>query len=171
MARRGARAVALACCAWAGPAAASDTEVGFERRFSLGIAAGFPSSATLKVQASPRHGVALHIGPTLATSGLHLRLQYDQASARLKTWSFGELWIGWQVGIIVNFVFGEAVGRTAVRPGLTAGVGLDIRLVPAPVSVFVEAGPMLFPFDIAPAQPTTFQPAGLVLCIGGRWWF
>lgn len=158
-------------CAWGSTAWASDTEIGFERRFGVGIAAGFPSSATLKIQATPRHGVSLHAGPTLATSGLHLRLQYDQASARLRTWAFGELWIGWQLGIVVNFVFGEAVGRTTVRPGLTAGVGVEVRLVPAPASLFLEAGPVLFPFDLASSEPSPFQPAGLVLCVGGRWWF
>lgn len=170
MARRGGLVVGL-LAGILPDARASDTEIGFERRFGLGIAAGFPSAATLKLQAAPRHGVSLHVGPTLATSGLHLRLQYDQSSARLKTWGFGELWVGWQLGAIVNLVFGEIVGTTAVRLGLTAGAALDLRLAPAPISAFVEAGPILFPIELAQPETSTFQPAGLVLCVGARWWF
>jgi hypothetical protein len=148
-----------------------DLEVGHTRRFGLGIALGWPPSATVKVFVDPRNAVALHLGTTLGTSGLHLRLQFEQTARRLKSWDWGELGIGWQVGVAVDFLFGQQASATAVRPGVLGGANVELRVAPAPVAVFGEVSPILYPFDLAARQETSFFPVGLVIVAGARWYF
>ena len=160
-----------ACWLLALPAQATEVDIGSKRRFGLGIAAGFPSSASAKILFDRKNGLALHVGPTLVTSGLHLRLQFEQHAMELKRWGFGELWFTWNVGFVVNLVFGEQVARQSVRPGVSAGVGVDLRLVPVPVSVFGEVSPAIYPLDINPPEPTPYLPAGVTVVVGARFYF
>lgn len=153
----------------AGTARAGETEVGTTRRLGIGVAAGFPTAATLKLHVKPTVGLTLHVGPTLVSAGLHVRLQAEHLPARLRRWTWGELRLGWQGGVAVELLFGTAAGRTSARPAVLVGVGAELRLVPVPVGLFAELSPMLFPADVAPATPTGFQPFGLTLVVGGRW--
>lgn len=152
-------------------AQATDVEVGRARRFGVGIAAGYPPSATIKAFVDPRNAVAFHLGTTLGTSGLHLRLQFEQTAKELRRWDFGELGLLWSAGVVADFIFGQQSASAAVRPGLTAGVGVELRLAPVPVAVFGEAAPILYPFDLASQEETPFFPLGFTLVVGGRWYF
>ena len=162
-------AAALLVALVGGAAVAAETEVGTTRRLGIGLAAGFPTAATLKLHVRPEIGLSLHLGPTLVSSGLHVRIQAEHLPARLRRWSWGELRLGWQGGVAVELLFGAAAGRTSARPAVLVGVGAELRLVPAPVGLFAELSPMLFPADVAPPKPTGFQPFGLTLVVGARW--
>lgn len=150
---------------------ASDSEVGTRRRFGLGIAAGFPSSVTMKVLFDRKNGVALHVGPTLVTTGLHLRLQFEQRATELTSWDWGTLGLSWNLGVSVNLVFGTVAAQLPVRYGVLAGVGLDLRLEPVPVAAFVELSPVIYPIELAAPEPSPFLPAGVIVVAGGRFYF
>lgn len=147
---------------------AGELEVGVTRKLGLGVAAGFPPSGTLKLHVDRRYGLALHVGPTLATNGIHTRLQFEHWIVDLRSWSFGVLGLTWHAGVLVNLVFGQAVETQPVRPGVVVGAGVELRLVPAPVGVFAEVGPTLFPIDLLPGA--RFVPLGVDVVVGARWY-
>jgi hypothetical protein len=154
----------LLSAAWSAP-----SEVGTVHPFGLGIAAGFPVSLTFKWMPDGRQGAAVHIGPTLVTTGLHTRVQYEARLKTLKIWDVADLGIGWHTGVLVNLVFGQAATDRAARIGVYAGATVDLRLVPAPVSVFAEVAPVIYPLDLIPGS--RFLPAGINLAVGARWHF
>jgi len=154
----------LTTMAWSAP-----TEVGSVHPFGIGVAAGFPVSATFKWMPDARQGVSVHLGPTLVSAGVHTRVQYDAQVRTLKRWDLAELGIGWHTGVLVNFVFGQAAQQRALRLGVFAGASVELRLVPAPVSVFAEVAPVLYPLDLLP--DSGFLPIGLNAAIGARWFF
>jgi hypothetical protein len=154
----------LTTMAWSAP-----TEVGSVHPFGIGVAAGFPVSATFKWMPDARQGVAVHLGSTLVSAGVHTRVQYDAQVRTLKRWDLAELGIGWHTGVLVNFVFGQAAQQRALRLGVFAGASVELRLVPAPVSVFAEVAPVLYPLDLLP--DSGFLPIGLNAAIGARWFF
>lgn len=145
---------------------AEEIEAGRTKPFGLGIAAGFPPSASLKIHADQRNTVVFHVGPTMTTSGLHVRAQYEQEAAELRAWDIGRLAFLWHVGVEANLIFGQA---SSVRPGIFAGVGVEFQLVPAPVVLFAEAAPVVYPRDLV--LSTQFLPVGLHLTGGGRFYF
>lgn len=147
-------------------ASAGDIDIGVTRRLGLGVAAGLPFSASVKWLADRRNGVAIHVGATTTTSGLHTRVQYEQWSRRLRAWEFGELGIGWQAGLVVNLVFGQASESRSARLGLTAGPLVELRLSPVPISLFAEVAPVFYPLDLLPGS--TFAPAGVTVAVGAR---
>lgn len=146
-----------------------DIAIGRTRRFGLGVAAGFPPSVSFKYLFDRRSGVSVHLGPTFVASGLHTRVQFEQRARTLKDWDFGDLSLTWHAGLVFNLVFGEAVESAPVRPGVAAGVGVQLRLVPAPITAFAEVSPVLFPLDLLPGAK--FFPVGVQLAAGARWWF
>lgn len=154
----------LTTMAWSAP-----TEVGSVHPFGIGVAAGFPVSATFKWMPDARQGVSVHLGPTLVSAGVHTRVQYDAQARTLKRWDLAELGIGWHTGVLVNFVFGQAAQQRALRVGVFAGASVELRLVPAPVSVFAEVAPVLYPLDLLP--DSGFLPIGLNAAVGARWFF
>lgn len=154
----------LTTMAWSAP-----TEVGSVHPFGIGVAAGFPVSATFKWMPDARQGVSVHLGPTLVSAGVHTRVQYDAQVRMLKRWDLAELGIGWHTGVLVNFVFGQAAQQRALRVGVFAGASVELRLVPAPVSVFAEVAPVLYPLDLLP--DSGFLPIGLNAAVGARWFF
>lgn len=147
-------------------AVAGDIEVGRTRHLGLGIAAGFPPSLTLKYLADPRRGFSVHLGSTLATSGLHTRVQYEDRARRLRAWDFGELHLTWNIGLTFNLVFGAASQAVPVRPGIFAGVGVEFTLGPFPLTVFGEVSPVLYPLDLLP--DSNQLPAGVQAVVGTR---
>lgn len=149
-----------------GAASAGDIDIGFTRRLGLGVAAGLPFSVSVKWLADRRNGLAIHVGATTTTSGLHTRVQYEQWSRRLRAWEFGELGIGWQAGLVVNLVFGQASESRSARLGLTAGPLVELRLAPVPIAAFAEVAPVFYPLDLLPGS--TFAPAGVTVAVGAR---
>ena len=99
----------------ASTALAADVEIGDTRRFGVGVAAGYPPSATLKYFFDPKNGLSMHVGPALVSNGLHTRIQFEQQAAILGDWDVGQLGLTWNLGVAVNFVFGQ---NRAIRPGL-----------------------------------------------------
>lgn len=150
---------------------ALEAEVGAVRRLGVGAAVGFPPSASLKYFFDRKQGLALHLGPTLATTGLHTRLQFEHKATDLHDWDLGDLDLTWNVGVVLNFVFGQAVEGVPVRPGIHAGVGVELRFVPVPAALFAEVSPTLYPLDLVPSLRTRFLPAGVIVAAGGRWYF
>lgn len=163
----------LAASAWgAEPVIPSrEKEIGVTRRFGAGIAAGIPSSVTLKVQADPRNGVALHVGSALATPGLHLRLQFEQAPLVIDRFEFGDLFLTWHTGTVVNVAVGELVTTSGIRWGVTAGVGAELRPGWFPVSLFGEASLIVFPLDFVPGRDNPLAPIEVGLVVGARFFF
>jgi hypothetical protein len=149
-----------------GAATAGDIDIGVTRRLGLGVAAGLPFSVSVKWLADRRNGLAIHVGATTTTSGLHTRVQYEQWSRRLRAWEFGELGIGWQAGLVVNLVFGQASESRSARLGLTAGPLVELRLAPVPIAAFAEVAPVFYPLDLLPGS--TFAPAGVTVAVGAR---
>ncbi|MCB9664230.1 MAG: hypothetical protein H6732_08965 [Alphaproteobacteria bacterium] len=151
----------------------TSSEIGRERRFGVGLALGFPPSGTLKLFIDPNNALALHVGPTLATSGLHLRLQFEQAAKELRRWEIGELLLTWHLGVAVELIFGQQAVTSGVRFGVHGGVGVELRLVPAPIAVFGELAPVIYPFDLAAAVQGTspFVPVQGIVAVGARWYF
>lgn len=147
-------------------AVAADIEVGRTRHFGVGVAAGFPPSVTLKYLADERHGVSLHVGSTLVTNGLHTRVQYEDRARLLRAWDFGELHLTWNIGVVMNLVFGAAAQTGPVRPGISAGVGVEFTLGPFPLTVFGEVSPVFFPLDLLP--DSNLLPAGVHVVVGTR---
>ncbi len=145
-------------------------EIGTRYRLGIGIAAGFPPSVTLRYAADPRRAVALHVGPTMVTTGLHVRLQYEQRVAELRTWAFGTLGLTWNIGVVASLVFGQEVDGRPIRPGITTGLGVELAFGVAPAAVFGEISPVLYPLDLFPATRTAFLPAGLTVVVGARWY-
>lgn len=152
-----------------GSARAAEVEIGTLRRFGVGVAAGYPPTATAKYYFDKKNGFSAHIGPTLGTSGLHLRIQFEQKAADLAQWDFGELSFTWHIGVVSNFIFGQAVSDTPVRPGINAGVGVELRVNFAPVAFFGELSPVIYPLDLLPGA--SFLPVGVIFAVGGRWYF
>lgn len=148
-------------------------EVGQERRLGVGLALGFPPSGTAKLFVDARNGLALHVGPTLAISGLHIRLQFEQAVRSLRRWEVGELLLTWHLGVAVELVFGQQAVTSGVRFGVHGGIGVELRVVPAPVAVFGEIAPVIYPFDLAAAVQggSPFVPVQGILTVGVRWYF
>jgi hypothetical protein len=151
------------------PAHAEKLEVGESRKLGFGIAAGYPPTGSVKYHFDRRRALAVHAGPTLTTNGLHTRVQYEGWAFDLKSWTFGVLGLTWHAGVVVNLVFGQAVERDPVRPGVVGGVGVELRLVPVPVAAFAEVGPTLFPLDFLPNA--RFLPYGIDAVVGARWYF
>lgn len=147
---------------------AADIEVAKVRPVGIGAAVGFPPSVTAKFFVDEFNGVSIHVGPTLITTGLHTRVQFEQTALRLVTWDVGDLWLSWHAGLVLNTIFGQAVSARPVRPGIHAGVGVELRLLPVPVAAFAEASPVLYPLDFLPGA--TFLPAGLTVAVGARWY-
>jgi hypothetical protein len=172
-----ARSLRLMTAAWAlvgavtvvsGTATAAPVEVADVRKVGVGGAAGFPPTATVKLFADLRNAIAFHVGPTLATTGIHTRIVFEQSAGILKEWDWGELWLTWQVGVVANVVFGQAATAQPVRLGVTAGAGVELRLAPVPVAVFGELAPTIYPLDFLAGSP--FLPAGLQVAGGARWY-
>jgi hypothetical protein len=147
--------------AWAG-----DAEVGHSRHIGLGIAAGFPPSVTLQWRPNPTHAAAVHVGPTLTTSGLHVRAQYEQRPRDLRAWDVARLALTWNIGLDVNLSFGQAGEAIPGRLGIHAGAGVELRLVPAPIVAFAELSPVFFPLDLLPQS--NFSPVGINFAVGAR---
>lgn len=147
-------------------ALSADVEIGDERKTGVGVAVGFPPSVTGKHFFDPKNGLSFHLGPAIASTGLHTRLQFEQEAANLGDWDFGRLGLTWNVGVIVGFIFGQ---NRQIRPGLSLGAGLELQLAPAPAAVFVEVSPSLYPLEFLGNTP--FLPVGLTLAGGGRWYF
>lgn len=147
---------------------AEELEVATKRRLGIGVAAGYPPTGSLKYHFDTRRALAVHAGPTLATNGLHTRVQYEHWAFDLKSWEFGVLGLTWHTGLVVNLVFGQAVETQPLRPGIVAGAGVEMRLVPVPVTVFAEVGPTLFPLDLLPGA--RFLPYGIDVVVGARWY-
>lgn len=141
-------------------------EVGETRRIGVGIAAGYPPSGTVKFHLDRRNAVTLHAGPTLAANGLHTRVQFERWERDLKSWDFGVLGLTWHAGLVFNWVFGQAQEAQPVRPGVVAGAGVELRVVPFPVAAFAEVGPVLFPLDLLPNA--RFFPLGVDVVVGAR---
>lgn len=106
----------------------------------------------------------------MVTTGLHLRLQYEQRVAELRTWGFGSLGLTWNIGLVAALVFGQEVGGRPIRPGITTGLGVELAFGVAPAAVFAEVSPVLYPLDLIPATRTSFLPAGLTVVVGARWY-
>lgn len=145
-------------------------EIGTRYKLGIGVSAGFPPSLTARYLADPRRGVAVHLAPTMVTTGLQLRVQYEQRVAELRTWAFGSLGLTWNVGVLAAVVFGQEVGIQPVRPGITTGLGVELSFGVAPAAVFAEVSPVLYPLDLIPATRSAFLPAGLTLIVGARWY-
>ena len=146
-------------------------QAGEVKRFGVGIAAGFPTAVTMKVFFDPRNAIALHVGPTLVISGLHIRLQFEQTPAIVGRWGAGELGVTWHLGTIVELIFGEQAVDAGFRAALSAGAGVEFRTVAVPFAAFAEVGPVLYPYDLANPGRTPFAPASFTLLVGGRWYF
>lgn len=152
------------------PPAAPEIRIGEQFRLGLGVAIGFPPSATVRYAVDPRRAVAVHLGPTMVTTGLHLRVQYEQRIADLRAWSFGQLSLTWQIGAVVALIFGQDTQGRPVRPGITTGIGVELAFGVAPAAVFAEIAPVVYPLDLVPSLRTAFLPAGLTVVVGGRWY-
>ncbi|HMV66827.1 MAG TPA: hypothetical protein PKA64_08255 [Myxococcota bacterium] len=154
---------------WLATALATPDQIGGARPFGIGIAAGFPTSASFKWMPDRRQGIAIHAGPTVVSLGVHLRVQYEQRALELKRWSVANLGLGWHAGALVNLVFGQAAQGSGARVGVFIGPQVELRVVPAPLSVFAEAALVAYPSEFR--QDRRFSPVGVTVAIGVRWFF
>lgn len=143
--------------------------IGGDKPFGLGVAVGFPTSASFKWMPNRREGLAIHAGPTVVSLGVHLRVQYERRELELKRWSMFNLGLGWYTGALVNLVFGQAAQGTGARVGVFIGPQVELRVVPAPLSVFAEAAIVAYPSEFRPDR--RFSPVGITVAVGARWFF
>lgn len=154
---------------WLAAALGAPDQIGGTKPLGIGIAVGFPTSVSFKWMPNRWEGLSLHAGPTVVSLGVHLRVQYERRELMLKRWPMANLSLGWYTGALVNLVFGQAAQGTGARVGVFIGPQLELRAVPAPVSVFAEAALVAYPTEFVKSR--RFSPVGVTVAVGARWFF
>ncbi len=141
-------------------------EVGTVRRVGIGAAVGIPTSLTAQLWVRPKVALAAHIGPTLSTSGLSVRLQAEGVAMELAHWPLGRLRLVGHGGVDVIALFGRAGEGLPVRVGVHGGAGVDFVPRQFPVTGFAEVAPVFYPLDVLPGA--RFAPVGVNVAGGVR---
>ena len=141
-------------------------EVGTVRRVGLGAAVGIPTSLTAQVWVRPRVALSAHIGPTLSTSGLSVRVQAEGVAMELAHWPLGRLRLLGHGGLDVIALFGRAGEGLPVRFGVHGGAGVDFVPRQFPITAFAEVAPVFYPLDVLPGA--RFTPVGINVAGGLR---
>lgn len=141
-------------------------EVGTVRKIGLGAAVGIPTSLTVQGWVKPKVALTAHVGPTLSTSGLSLRVQVEGVAAELAHWPLGRLRLLGHGGVDVIALFGRAGEGLPVRFGVHGGAGVDFVPRQFPVTGFAEVAPVFYPLDVLPGA--RFSPVGINVAGGVR---
>lgn len=154
-------------------ALAGATEVAHEKRVGIGAHVGYPTAFTMKFYISQKGGFTFHVGVVPGYwygAGryflhLHSRLQYQHEIVEFADWEFARFDMYFSVDAALNVVPDDPV---VLRPGVGAGVGVELQFHEVPASVYVETIPMVFPIDFG---NTPYFPVTVYGGAGGRWYF